>query len=261
MSGAHLSSPPADRKPIQRLHAALQDAPPPVLSLGGLFGDAFPQGGLAAGAHEMAGAGAAPLGFALALLSLALAAKDGARGLLVQAGEAGRETGLFYGPGLQAMGLDPDRLGVVRVASGAEALRVTDEALRSGAVAAVLADLGNEPRLDLSVTRRFNLSARTARGAALLVIDSLDATSAALTRWRVAPHSSRTARRRLGRPAFRLSLLRNRLGPTGEWTLEWDSDDRLFRPAPPLPAPVVRPPVDRPDPARRSDPLDAAFLR
>jgi protein ImuA len=176
----------------------------------------------------------------------------------VQAREAAAETGLVYAPGLQALGLDPDRVGLVEVRTEAEALRVVDEALRSGAVAAVLAELGHAPRLDLSVTRRFNLSARRTKALALMLTRDLDATSAALTRWRVAPASSRDRRRRLGRPAFRLSLNRNRLGPTGEWILEWDRDDRLFRPAPPLSAPLARPAVDRPDAARPAGPAEPA---
>jgi len=217
-----------------------------------VFDAALPHG-LAAGAHEMAGEGA--FAFSLMLLARALDAHPRARGLVVQAGEAAREAGLAYAPGLQALGLDPDRLGFAWVRTGAEALRVVDEALRSGAVAGVAADLHHEPRLDLSVTRRFNLSGRAAKSAAFLAVRDLLATSAALTRWRAEPAPSRGLRRSpirlLGRPAMQLSLLRNRLGPTGEWTLEWDSDDRVFHhPASPLSAPVAVPPVDRPDPAR-----------
>jgi protein ImuA len=183
-------------------------------------------------------------------MARAMAAAPQGRVLLVQCQETGSEGGRLYAPGLHALGLDPDRIGLAEVRSAADALRVVDEALRSGAVAAVLADLAQAPRLDLSVPRRFNLSARRTGALALMLTRDLDATSAALTRWRVEPRPSRGRRRRLGRPTFGLCLARNRLGPTGEWTLEWDSDDRLFRPAPPLSAPVARPAVDRPDPAR-----------
>jgi protein ImuA len=231
------------------LTARLEAAPAPLVSFGCEAVDAACGGGLAAGAHQFAGTGAAPLGFGLALMARALAAPE-ARGLVVQAREAFAETGHAYAPGLLALGLDPDRIGLVEVRTEAEALRVVDEALRSGAVAAVLAELGQAPRLDLSITRRFNLSTRRSPALALMLTRDLGATSAALTRWRVEPRPSRGRRRRLGRPAYGLSLMRNRLGPTGEWTLEWDNDDRLFRPAPPLSAPVARPSADRPDPAR-----------
>ncbi|HTK35577.1 MAG TPA: hypothetical protein VL358_09865 [Caulobacteraceae bacterium] len=246
---------PQGGKETSLLRAKLQDTPPRVAGFGHRAIDAaFAGEGLSAGTHQAAGEGTAALAFGLALVARTLAERPTTRALLIEAAEATRETGLAYAPGLQALGLDPDRLAIVRARTEGEALRVMDEALRSGAVAAVLADLGRAPRLDLSVTRRFNLSARRAGTLGLLVTHDLDGTSAALSRWRAAPHLSRGTRRRLGRPAFQLRLLRNRLGPTGEWTLEWDSDDRVFRPPAPLSAPVARPPVDRPGPAGEPDP-------
>lgn len=219
----------------------------PVLSLAEEgFADAFPSGGLAAGAHQIApsaaGDEASALAFATVLAIRAVTAKADGRVLMVQSAEAAREGGWVYGAGLHALGLDPGRLGVLRVRTGADALRVVDEGLKSASVAAIVADLWEEPRLDLSVTRRFNLSSRRSGALALLVTHGLGGTSAALTRWRVAAARS-ARRRRLERPAFRLQLLRNRLGPTGEWTVEWDSHDRVFRPSAPLPLPVVRPPA------------------
>ena len=220
---------------------------------------AFSTGGLAAGAHQAAGRGAAPLGFGLAAMARALARRPGARGLVVQSRPALLEDGRLYAPGLHAFGLDPDRLAVAETRDEGEALRVVDEALRSGAVAAVLANLGAAQRLDLTVTRRFNLSARGGGGLALLVTRDLEATSAALTRWRVEAAPSRTRRRRLGRPAFQLSLLRNRMGPVGEWSLEWDRDEQRFRPLP-LPVGLVRPAGDRSDPGGRLQPWVAPGL-
>lgn len=231
--------------------ARLQAAPPPVAQFGcEAIDSAFAGGGLAAGTHQIAATGATGLGLGLALIARALVT-PGARALFVQAAACAGEEGHLHAPGLKALGVDPDRLGLAEVRNEAEALRVVDEAMRSGAVAAVLADLGEASRLDLSITRRFNLSARRTGALALVLTRDLGATSAALTRWRVEPRPSRGRRQRLGRPVFGLSLLRNRLGPTGEWTLEWDRDDRVFRTPPPLSAPVARPAVDRPGPARR----------
>jgi protein ImuA len=238
------------------LRLQLQEARRPVLRLGEAGpACAFPQGQLAAGAHQAAASGAA------ALPGRAPEAAPEARALLIQTQEAGREAGWAYGPGLQALGLDPDRLAVVAVRSGPEALRVVDEALRSGAVAAVLADLWEEPRLDLSATRRFNLACERTGALALLVTRNLDGTSAALTRWRVAaaPSAFRGGRtRRLERPAFHLQLLRNRMGPTGEWTVEWDSDERTFRNPAPLPLPLVRPAADGPGAVRPQTDVELA---
>ena len=233
------------------LKRQLQAARKPILRFGGEGpASAFPDGALAAGAHQVAAATsgdeAAALAFAAALTARALRARSDARALLVQSAEAGREGGWAYGAGLQALGLDPDRLAVVAVKSGIEALRVVDEALKSGAVAVVLADLWEEPRLDLSVTRRFNLACERTGALALLVTRNLSGTSAALTRWSVAARPSVGRKRRLERPCFHLELLRNRLGPTGQWTVEWDSDDCSFRAPAALPSPLARPAGDRP---------------
>ena len=235
----------------QELKRQLQPRARPMMRLEGAFLErAFPHGGLASGVHQVvpaaAGDEASALAFAAALVVRALEARPGGRALLVQSADAARESGWAYGAGLQALGLDPDRLAAVGVRSGAQALRVVDEALKSGSVVAVLADLGDEPRLDLSATRRFNLSSARTEALAIAVTRDLSATSAALTRWRVAARPSFNLRRRLERPAFSLTLIRNRMGPTGEWTVEWDSHDRVFRAPATLPLPAPRPAADRP---------------
>lgn len=235
----------------RELRRQLQPKVKPVMRLEGEGpASAFPAGGLAAGAHqvapEAAGDEAAALAFATALTIRALQARADARALLVQSAEAAREGGWAYAAGLQALGLDPERLGVVAVRTETEALRVVDEALKSGSVAAVLADLWAAPRLDLSISRRFNLASDRTGALAFLVTRSLEGTSAALTRWSVAARPSVNRRRRLERPVFNLKLLRNRMGPTGEWTVEWDSHDRVFRAPAPLPLPVARPAADGP---------------
>jgi endonuclease-3 len=240
------SLPPALRK----LKAWIGRRPAAAATLGREAVDEALGGGLLPGSHQAAAAeagdGAATLGFAAALMARALETQPGSRGLLVRSGEAAREDGVAHGPGLQALGLDPDRVGVVSVRTGAEALRVVDEALRSGAVVAVLAALWDEPRLDLSVTRRFNLSAARCGALAILATRDLSGTSAALTRWRVRAMPSRESRRRLGRPTFKLDLVKNRHGRPGEWILEWNGDERRFEAPTALPLPVVRPTGDRP---------------
>ena len=219
----------------------------------------FEGGGLQAGTHQAAGPGGAPFAFVCALLARLSAARPDGRVMLVQEAGALRETGGLYGPGLQALGVDPEGLAVLGVRTGAEALRATDEALKSGAAAAVVLELWDgEALADLSITRRFNLSAQRTGAFAFLVTPTLAATSAALTRWRVEPARTVGRKGRLGAPAFALTLERNRLGRTGRWTVEWDGHDRCFRPAAhaadspqksapeALPASVVRPSADRP---------------
>ncbi|MEO6376718.1 MAG: hypothetical protein ABIO37_01730 [Caulobacteraceae bacterium] len=243
------------RGEMARLRNEVADAS--VLSFGHApLDERFEAGGLSPGTHQAAGPGGAPFAFVCALLARLTAARPDARVLLVQEAGALREAGGLYGPGLQAMGLDPDRLALLAVRTGAEALRAGDEALKSGAAAAVVFELCDGAALaDLSITRRFNLAVQRTGAFAFLVTPRLEATSAALTRWRVEPAPSVGRKRRLGPPAFALTLTRNRLGRLGQWTVEWDGHDRCFRPAAQgvaqtpaeaVPAPVVRPAADRP---------------
>ena len=208
----------------------------PKLSTGCVELDAAFDGGglLAGGAHEVSAAevgdACAAAVFALGLAVRRLQRTPGRRALFVQAAQAGSEQGLLYGPGLHALGLDPDRWLFVTARDDAGVLRVVDEATRSGAPAAVVAELSTPERLDLKTTRRFNLAGQRGGTTALLLTPRPAATSAALSRWRVASARSRgPADDLLGAPTLRLDLTRNRHGRLGAWTVEWNPDDRLFQ--------------------------------
>lgn len=238
----------------------------PAVSFGAPGLDAcFRAGGLEAGTHQAAGEGACTLGFAAAVLARTLARRPRGRALIVQEADAARENGALHAPGLKAMGLDPGRVLTAQPRTGADALRIADEAAHTSAFAAVVLELRKgEALLDLSLTRRFNLACERTGALVLLVTPTLEATSAALTRWRVETDPDRRltgpARLLLGRPSFRLNLTRNRLGPApAAFTLEWDVHDRSFRPPAPLPAPVAAAPGhgDRP-PAHGDRPGAAA---
>jgi protein ImuA len=205
------------------------------LSLGDPEVDAYIPGGLAWGSHQIAGSAGDPAAarvFTVLLLARQLATRPQTKALIVQEASALREGGAVYGPGLHALGVDPGRLILVQAKDGGEVLRLVNEALRTRAPEVVVGDLWDGAALaDLSVTRRFNLAAMNARTLAFLTTPDLSATSAALTRWRVAAAPSSAVRRRLGAPALALDLVRNRHGPTGRWILEWSSHDRVFRSA------------------------------
>ena len=80
---------------------------------------------------------------------------------------------------------------------------------------------------------------------------------ASLTRWRVAPLPAATTDdfpAGIGRPAWRLTLERNRHGPTGAIDVEWDHERHAFALAgatacPALPRSVSALSADRPHPA------------
>jgi protein ImuA len=199
------------------------------------------------GCHEVAGAEAgdrpAAMGFGFALAALLQHQHPDGRVLIVREAALVAEHGALHAPGLHALGLDPDRILTVVTRTGADALRVIDDALMTPdtGLVAVLGDLERgQSLLNLASTRRLNLAARRAQIAALLLTSGLTGTSASLTRWTVRASASvdifgSGSRRYLGRP-----------GRTGACTLEWNSHVHAFAPLPTVSAPVVQPPVDGP---------------
>ena len=264
------------RRRIRRLEGQGAEQAGAGLRLGGAaFDEAVLPKGLMPGTHQAApaslGQGAPPLILAVATAAAIRgppsASREGegrgrgaVRLLVVQEVDALAEHGELFAPGLKALGLDPLCVAFVRVGSGAEALRVIDEALKLKAAPVIAAELRRgEGAVDLAASRRLGLSARRAGVWLWLITPDLSNTSTALTRWRVGSAPSGAAgRRRLGAAAFTFELTRNRQGPTGAWTLEWDTDEHAFRtastPARPPGRPGVEPllasafptPIDRP---------------
>jgi protein ImuA len=238
MSSAALT---ALRKTIARIEGSTLDRPQAAggaLSLGCEPVDAqFRGGGLVFGAHEFAGTAGEPLAaraFAFMLIARFLSAHPAAEALHIQEASAAREAGAPYGPGLHALGVDPGRLVLIGAPCGAAALQAGFDALRARAAPLVLLDLWDGSALaDLSATRRFNLAAGQAKAFVLMTTSDLSATSAALSRWRIAPTASlvpnRAKGRFLGPPGLDLDLRRNRHGPLGRWTLHWNAHDLVFR--------------------------------
>jgi protein ImuA len=182
----------------------------------------LPAGGLAGGAlHEVVPAPhatPAALGFIAAIV-----ARLGQRETIVFVlpscglGPYGR----LYGHGLRALGFDPARLIMVETAHRKDTLWAIEEAVRSGAPAAVA---GLIDKLDLKTSQRLHLFAAEA-GLPLLLMrpaHNLES-SAAATRWRVG--TAEAARDRFGlitHPQWHLQLERARNGRLGEWVVEYD---------------------------------------
>jgi protein ImuA len=197
--------------------------------------DAALQGGLAFGAlHELAPAtplqlGAAT-GFALAAAALTAA---GQHVLWIQTDLGVLEAGTPYGPGLDLLGLAMDRLVILQVPRPLDALWALEEALKSGAVAAAIAELPEAgAAVDLTASRRLALAVRAGGGLGVLLRHrSCPLPTAAMTRWEVAAAPSMPDRfGGLGRTAFDLSLNRNRRGRCGRWIVCWDHDEHRFVP-------------------------------
>lgn len=131
----------------------------------------------------------------------------------------------LYPPGLAQIGLDPDRLVLVRLWRAEDLLHAAHEGLR----AAWHVVLEAVKPLDLSAARRLQLAAE-AGGRLGFTIASGPAPEgpllpSAVTRWQIS-----TAEGSPWPAPFRLHLhlLRNRSGLPGQWTMEWDHASRSF---------------------------------
>jgi len=188
----------------------------------------LPHGGLAIGAlHEVVPQthGDTPAAFGFLAALLARFAKDHARTnrplLFVASHRALADHGRPHGHGLNRLGLDPARLILVETANEKQALWAIEEALRSGAPAAIG---GAIAKLDLKTSQRLQLTAGEA-GLPLLLLRpaKVAEASAAATRWRIV--AAQAARDRFGllaRTRWNARLERCRNGRTGEWLVEFD---------------------------------------
>ncbi len=131
----------------------------------------------------------------------------------------------LHAPGLALAGLEAKRLLLLRAPNARELLWAMEEGLRSRALAAVV---GEVEALSTPASRRLQLAAESSgvTGFALHRSAGHAAASAAVTRWRVAALSSVPVAGEpgIGRPRWRLELLRCRGGMPAAWDLEaWNA--------------------------------------
>ena len=220
-----------------------------VASLDRALSGGLALGGLALGAlHEVGPAaprdGGAATAFVAALAVLAL--REGGQAIWIRPDFAAVETGELYGPGLALMGLSLQRLVVLEVPRVRDGLWAMEEALQCRAAGAVVTELMGEDA-DLTATRRLALAAGAGGGLGLILRHRpCRAANAAMTRWEVASAAGeRDGFGGLGLPAFAVSLVKNRHGPTGQWRLSWGHHECAFVTAPALSLPVAATAFDR----------------
>ena len=230
---------------LRRLLPRLESvgAPTRVLPFGLAALDAhLPHGGLAVGAlHEVAphqhGDTPAAFGFLVALLARFHAPTNKPL-LLVASHRALADHGRPHGHGLRQLGLDPARLILVETRNDQQTFWAMEEALRSGAPAAVG---GAIQKLDLKTSQRLHLAAGdTGLPLVLLRPARADDASAAATRWRIG--TAEAARDRFGllaRTRWRARLERCRNGRPGDWLVEFDHAAYRFSLAAPLADPAL----------------------
>ena len=214
------------------------------------------------GLHEIYAASSEPgagladsataLGFALLLAHLQQ--RQSGTGALIWARESAAP-GLPYGPGLADLGCDPATITLLRLPDGRAVLRAGLDALRSGAATVLIELHGRQPLLDLTATRRLALAAgETGTLALVLRGNARPGPSAAHSRWQIAAAPSvPLAANAPGRPAFALTLLRQRGGRDGlHLILEWDHHHATFQ--------ERLPPITSPLPGQPATPLFGAVL-
>ncbi len=194
----------------------------------------LPGGGLVLGAvHEIIGHGgdeedgAAAAGFAAGIL-----ARLGA-GIVLWC----QKRPDLYGPGLAAYGLDPARIVLVAVPRDDAILWALEEGLRAGNRAGLVAVIGEIGRLPVVASRRLQLAAERSGITALVLRRWRDGgeaaaergqPSVAMTRWRIAaipsavPPDLPEIGRWIGRPRWRVELLRCRGGGPAVWPEIWE---------------------------------------
>jgi len=189
-------------------------------------------GGLLKGAlHEVFAAdssqGGAASGFA-ACLALRVGATK--KLLWIRQDFSALEFGELSATGFVELGLDPDRVILVRTADATGVLRAAAEGLSCGSLGAVIAEIPSEPKiLDLVASRRLGFAAAREGVTALLVrLAAEPDASAAETRWIVRAARSGNDED-WGAPSFAAELVRNRHGETGNWVMEWSIDNGIFR--------------------------------
>ncbi len=109
--------------------------------------------------------------------------------------------------------LDPGRLILACPAGAPALLQAAEEALRSGAVPLVVAELPGAP--DLTRSRRLQLAADTGAGRGLCLLPEAGlCANAAETRWHCAPVPAGPAHQRW-------ELVKNKRGRLGAWNVAW----------------------------------------
>ncbi|HEX5509666.1 MAG TPA: hypothetical protein VFX37_14280 [Pseudolabrys sp.] len=227
-------------RPTSRMRHYRLDCEPAVFCIAG--------GSIRGALHEIAAAReseiAAATGFALSL-----AAHASGRAILWAAEDLTcAENGAPHGPGLDRLGIMPERFLIVRAGHTRDVLWAMEEALRCGAVGAVIGEIrGYRRDLDLTATRRLSLAAASNNSIALLLRTAPGVEpSAAATRWVIGATPAASRAHGFGSPHIKAQLMRNRFGEPGSWMMEWNDEERNFTLAPADRKSVVQTAFNRP---------------
>lgn len=128
----------------------------------------------------------------------------------------------LFPPALRSFGIQPDRVLFVQPKNDQEALWTIEEALKCGALTAVV---GETKDFDFTVSRRFQLAVEQSGVTGFMLRrhgDKLNP-SASVCRWRIRSHKSEQFEGipGIGFPCWRVELLKVRNGKPGAWDVQW----------------------------------------
>ena len=162
--------------------------------------------------HEVIGPSATSFAFALA------GARGGAVLWVCEAWLADQINPMGFG-----IYMDPQNLLITKVKDQTDALAVTEEALRSGAVNVVVVEL-TKP-LSFTAGRRLQLAAEAGKSTGLCLLPEGMGNNAAQTRWHCAPLFDATPSQ-TDSTLQRWEIIKNKSGTLKIWDVKWDAQTR-----------------------------------
>ncbi|HEY0741015.1 MAG TPA: Error-prone repair protein ImuA [Chryseosolibacter sp.] len=134
----------------------------------------------------------------------------------------------IFPPALRGFGIQPDRFIFVDLAKESDVLWAMDEALKCGALAAVVGEMND---LSFTTSRRFQLAVEQSKATGFILRKNSRnlSTTACVSRWKITslPSDPIEGLPGVGLPKWRVELLRIRNGRAGVWDVEWSNGFKL----------------------------------
>ncbi len=130
---------------------------------------------------------------------------------------------LIFPPALTQYGIDPSKIIFIHPKKDKDVLFVTEEALKSEGLSAVVADI---KEMSFTESRRFQLATEQSNVTAFIVRNKpRNLSTASVTRWRIKPITCEQYQELPGIsfPKWNVELTKVRNGKPGEWQMEWKS--------------------------------------
>jgi len=128
----------------------------------------------------------------------------------------------LFPPALKAFGLSPDRLIFIDLKRERDVLWAMDEALKCGALAAVVGEMQNFSFME---SRRLQLAVEQSQVTGFILRNNISKvnTTACVSRWNITSLASEPIEDLpgIGFPKWRVELLKVRNGKPGVWNLQW----------------------------------------